>query len=81
MKRTQLGIGLVGVEQVEMRLRVGFGPEWVLAQKVQDIAEHIGVILLGGSAESGQLFYSAKGNKIGEFRAACAAAGFIASFA
>lgn len=69
----------MNVSKISMIIRVGFGPDWSLAQEVQDIAEKVGVGFVGGSAESGQAFYRATGMKIGEFRQACANAGFVAT--
>lgn len=65
------------LENIEMRVRVGFGQDWSLGQQVQDIAEKVGVVLVGGSSEQGQLIYSCKGMKIGEFKKALAEKGFL----
>lgn len=67
------------LEQIAFTVRVGFGQSWSLSQQVMDIAEVVGVKLLGGSSEQGQLFFECVGPKCGEFKNSCKAAGFIAT--
>src|SRR5690349_15959650 len=67
------------LEKTQVTVRVGYGPSWELAQRLQDIAERIGVELVGGSSEQGQSFYRCRGFKIGQFRKACTDAGFVAT--
>lgn len=64
-------------DSVTLKIWVAFGPDWLLSQRVQDIAEKCGADLCGGAGDQGQLFYHIKMPLWLKFKEALAAEGFI----